>query len=101
MGSPDQQARTHGGPGQRSGGGFEIHDADKGDTAKLTRTLEAFTSKPPCHDDSAELVAAKGYAPRMSSSLRTEVRGEAESLNPSRSGLNAWRGDHGVDAPCS
>jgi hypothetical protein len=49
----------------------EVHEADKGDTSTLQKTLEAaqeslrrVTSTPPCPDDPAELVADKGYFSR-------------------------------------
>ncbi|GAB6038032.1 hypothetical protein JCM15519_25910 [Fundidesulfovibrio butyratiphilus] len=49
----------------------EVHEADKGDTSTLPKTLEAareclgrVTPTPPCPDDSADLVADKGYFSR-------------------------------------
>lgn len=79
----------------------EVHEADKGDTATLTKTLEAareslsrVTATPPCSDDPAELVADKGY---FSRDVLKDLDGgpwRSRIAEPKRNGLNSWRGDH-------
>ena len=79
----------------------EVHEADKGDTSTLQKTLKAaqeslrrVTSTPPCPDDPAELVADKGY---FSRDVLKDLDGgpwRTRIAEPKRNGLNSWRGDH-------
>jgi len=76
----------------------EVHEADKGDTSTLQKTLEAareslgrVTSTPPCPDDPAELVADKGY---FSRDVLKDLDGgpwRSRIAEPKRNGLNSWR----------
>jgi transposase len=80
---------------------IEVHEADKGDTSTLQKTLEAaqeslarVTPTPPCPDDPAELVADKGY---FSRDVLKDLDGgpwRTRIAEPKRNGLNSWRGDH-------
>ena len=79
----------------------EVHEADKGDTSTLQKTLEAaqeslrrVTPTPPCPDDPAELVADKGY---FSRDVLKDLDGgprRSRIAEPKRQGLHNWRGDH-------
>ena len=79
----------------------EVHEADKGDTSTLQKTLEAAqkslrraTPTPPCPDDPAELVADKGY---FSRDVLKDLDGgpwRSRIAEPKRQGLHNWRGDH-------
>lgn len=79
----------------------EVHDADKGDTATLPKTLEAaqeslgrVTPTPPCPDDPAELIADKGYFSRDVLKAHEGGPWRTRIAEPKRNGLNSWRGDH-------
>lgn len=79
----------------------EIHEADKGDTATLQKTLEAareslsrVTPTPPCPDDPADLVADKGYFSRDVLKDLYDGPWRTRIAEPKRNGLNSWRGDH-------
>lgn len=78
----------------------KVHEADKGDTATLTKTLEAAqeslgrVTPPPCPDDPAELVADKGYFSRDVLKGLDGGPWRTRIAEPKRNGLNSWRGDH-------
>ena len=79
----------------------EVHEADKGDTSTLQKTLEAaqeslrrVTPTPPCPDDPAELVADKGYFSRDVLKGLDGGPWRSRIAEPKRQGLHNWRGDH-------
>jgi hypothetical protein len=79
----------------------EIHEADKGDTSTLQKTLEAaqesldrITSTPPRPDDPADLIADKGYFSRDILKAHDGGPWRSRIAEPKRNGLNSWRGDH-------
>jgi len=79
----------------------EIHEADKGDTSTLQKTLEAareslsqVTPTPPCPDDPVDLVADKGYFSRDVLKDLHDGPWRTRIAEPKRNGLNSWRGDH-------
>lgn len=79
----------------------EVHEADKGDTSTLHKTLKAaqeslgrVTPTPPCPDNPAELIADKGY---FSRDVLKDLDGgpwRTRIAEPKHNGLNSWRGDH-------
>lgn len=79
----------------------EVHEADKGDTSTMEKTLEAaqkslgrVTPTPPCPDDPADLIADKGYFSRDVLKGLDGGPWRTRIAEPKRKGLNSWRGDH-------